>query len=76
MKANSKDITLRNLSKLLLNSLIGKYGMYPVQPITKIVDKENIGDILLTRKVTQEVDITDNNTLVSYLPGPNKDITR
>ena len=39
MKANSTDITLKNLSKLLLNSLIGKYGMHPVQPLTKIIDK-------------------------------------
>ena len=74
MKANSTDTTLKNLSKLLLNSLIGKYGMKPVQPITKIIDKEKVGDILLTRKVTQEVDITKNETLLCYLPGPDKDV--
>ena len=75
MKANSKDITLRNLCKLLLNSLIGKLGMNPLQPITKVINKEKLGDILLTRKILLEVDITDKDTLVSYLPGPDKDIT-
>jgi len=75
MKANSKDITLKNISKLLLNSLIGKYGMNPLQPITRVINKEKVGDILLTRKILLEVDITDKDTLLSYLPGPNKNIT-
>jgi hypothetical protein len=74
MKSNSKDITLNNLSKLLLNSLLGKYGMHSVQPITKILDKEKTGNILLTRKTTQEVDVTANYTLLCYLPGPDKDV--
>lgn len=74
MKANSQDTTLKNISKLLLNSLIGKYGMHPLQPITKRMDKNKLGEIFLTRQVTQEVDITSNPTLVSYFPGPNKDI--
>ena len=38
------------------------------------MDKEKVGNILLTRKVTQEVDITNNDTLLSYLPGPDKDV--
>lgn len=74
MKANSNDVTLRNIAKIFLNSLLGKYGMHPVQPITKIMEKEKVGDILLTRKVTQQVDITENHTLLSYLPGPDKDV--
>lgn len=74
MKANSDDTTLKNLSKLLLNSLIGKYGMHPLQPITKIVEKSTLGEVFLTRQVTQEIDITPNETLISYLPGPDKDI--
>lgn len=74
MKANSKDVTLKNLAKLLLNSLIGRYGMEPIQDITKIVHKSKIQNILLTREILQEVDITRDNTLLVYRPGPNKDI--
>ncbi|RKF82842.1 putative DNA polymerase [Golovinomyces cichoracearum] len=74
MKANSKDVTIKNLAKLLLNSLIGRCGMHPIQPITKIFFKDKVGDILLTRKVTQEVEITQNHTLLSYLPGPDSDL--
>ena len=48
--------------------------MHPIQPIIKIIDKNKVGDILLTRKVDKEIDSTPNDTLISYLPGPYKDI--
>lgn len=74
LKANSEDVTLKNLAKLLSNSLFGKLGMNPIQPVTKIIKKEKLEDFLLSRKILQEVDITENDTLISYLPGPDKDI--
>lgn len=49
--------------------------MNPTQPITKIVDKSTVENIFYTRKVIQDLDITENQTLLSYLPGPDKDIT-
>lgn len=42
--------------------------------LQKIVNKDKLGYILLTKKVTQEVDITQNDTLLSYLPSSNKEI--
>jgi len=56
MKSNSTDLTLKNLSKLLLNSLTGKFSMKPIQPITKILEKDKVENILLTRKVIQDLD--------------------
>jgi DNA polymerase type B, organellar and viral len=36
-KQNAKDVVTRNISKLLLNSLYGKFGMKEIDSVIKIM---------------------------------------
>lgn len=76
LKANSEDVTHKNIAKLLLNSLFGRFGMSPYQLIRKIVNKNKGDNILLTRSTGEEIPLTNNHVLISYLPGPDADICK
>lgn len=63
------NLTL-NLSKLILNSQIGRYGMDFFKSTTKLVNRKNSE----WKVVKNVIEINDNTFLVTYIPVINKEV--
>lgn len=74
VKSNPKNDTEKNVAKLILNSLIGRFGMDYSKSITKLVDGDQYNDLTTTRVVKNSKKIDKNLYLVTYIPGINKEI--
>nr|AAO37819.1 DNA polymerase [Blumeria hordei] len=72
IKSNPKNPTEKNVSKLILNSLIGRFGMDFNKVITSLVNKETHNTISITRLMTNSIEIGDNTYLDSYKPSIDK----
>ena len=46
-KLNAKDVLSRNIAKLLLNSLYGKFGMKEIDSVLKVVSTEQADKIAM-----------------------------
>jgi hypothetical protein len=73
IKANSSG-SKKVVTKSLLNNLIGRFGMNIFKPVTQEVTGEKLDHILATRKVTALQPVTDNKSLITYLPTINEQI--
>ena len=51
IKANTKNIVQRNMSKSLLNNLLGRFGIDVSKPITKTVNNEKFDEISTMYKI-------------------------
>jgi len=70
-KNNKKGTPLFIISKLLLNTLYGRFGMSPEKPSHLIVSSDDLDSYLLEKKVVEHIDLNNNTVLISYFE--NKD---
>jgi hypothetical protein len=66
--------SMKNVSKSLLNNVIGRFGLNIFKPLTKIVNQEERDYISSTRLVKSHKVLTNNQFLITYSPGLNKEI--
>lgn len=76
IKSNSHNIALAALSKMFLNALTGRFGLNIFNPITKIVNKTTYKQIATTRRIKDQIDITEDKILVSYFPELDPDLCK
>jgi hypothetical protein len=74
IKSNPKNPTQKNLAKLLLNSIIGRFGMDYLKNITKLVDAKTHNHINVTRRMGNSIEIDENTFLDSFKPGIDKEV--
>lgn len=74
IKSNPRNPTEKNVSKLILNSLIGRFGMDPYKCVTKLVNKEVHDTIVTTRILRNSIEIDENTYLDCFKPQINKEI--
>lgn len=74
IKSNPRDKTEKNLSKLILNSLTGRFGMDPLKTLTKLVDLKTHNLLSITKEVKNSIEIGDDIYLDSYKPGISQEI--
>lgn len=75
-KAESLDKVHRNISKSLLNNLLGRFGMSIIKPITTILDDKTLDELSLTRVIINTLPISSNSNLVTLEGKVSKDICR
>jgi hypothetical protein len=74
IKNNPRNDTERNVAKLILNSIIGRFGINFLKTVTKLVDKKGHDLITTTRILKTFIEIDDNTYLDYYKPNIDKDI--
>lgn len=78
-KRNAKSAAERYLYKLLLNSLLGRFGLDIYKTITKIVDLNQLKKIerlMYYSSKPKPKPLHDNRFLVSYIPKINKKLCK
>lgn len=74
IKQNPKTPTEKNLAKLILNSLIGKFGMDIYQTITSILSEDDLQTLVKTTKVKDTTQISEDVYLVVHENVISKEI--
>lgn len=72
LKSNADNRGDRHIFKLLLNSLLGRFGLNLVKYVTKLVDKKTFLKIKSTRLLVGLHRHIQDSVLVSYIPEINK----
>ena len=76
IKANPRNKVERNISKLILNSGIGRFGMDYLKPVTKLLNEKEHNLVLVSRVLKNSLQIDYNTYLDTYLPGVNKEVCK
>jgi hypothetical protein len=74
IKSTTNNVVEKSVAKSLLNNLLGRFGLNIFKPITKIVNKNSLDELLTTRECNSFKKITDNDYLVSYYPRVSKHV--
>jgi hypothetical protein len=74
IKNNPRNDTEKNVAKLILNSLIGRFGMNFLKTVTKLVDRKGHNLITTTRIQKTFIEIDDDTFLEYYKPNIDKEI--
>ena len=74
IKSNPRNKSEKTVAKLLLNGIIGKFGMDFLKQITQLLDKEKYNKIAITRILRDSIEIDDNLYLDTYKPSIDKDV--
>lgn len=74
IKADSEG-SIKLITKYLLNSLLGRFGMTITKYISEMVSMEKYTQILKTKPVNSVLSISDNDVLVTYKNEISKQIT-
>jgi DNA polymerase type B, organellar and viral len=74
IKSNPSNKTEKSLAKLILNSLIGRFGMYFLKSISKLVNKERHDILSYSRIMKNYIEIGDDLYLDTYIPGISKKV--
>jgi hypothetical protein len=69
IKSNPSNESEKNIAKLTLNSLIGRFGMDYLKGVTRLVDSETHNHISITRNLKNSIEIDDNTYLDTYIPN-------
>lgn len=72
-KVNAKDTVMKNITKLLLNSLLGRFGLNIFKDKTEIMSTSIYNKMSLVVSVKNERDIGRDNKYVTFIPGINID---
>ena len=67
-KCTTTDPVERNISKSLLNNLLGRFGLDINRPISNILNKQGFDKILARYPIFNEIPINDEWAIISYLP--------
>lgn len=62
------------MAKLILNSLIGRFGMYLLKSISKLVNRDRHDILSYSRIIKNYTEIGEDLYLDSYIPGINKKV--
>lgn len=73
IKANSKGST-KLISKFLLNSLLGRFGMHINRKVTELMKLDKYQELILTHEVHNEIRINETDMLVTYTPRISESI--
>jgi hypothetical protein len=73
IRLNEKGL-VKTITKLILNSSFGRFGMSIYKPETEIVDRNKLESLLTSRKVLDVKQISDNTFIVSYESQLSKEI--
>lgn len=73
IKTSDNKPELKSISKLLLNSLLGRFGLQLDKTITEIVNNERYENIISSCEVFSEISIYQDNTLITYKNEINLD---
>lgn len=65
-KNNKRGTPLFKISKLLLNSLYGRFGMSPEKPKHLIISNVDSDSYLISKKVLEVIDLKNDSSLISY----------
>lgn len=76
MKTNATNPVQRQMSKSLLNNLLGRFGISLDKPITKIVNDEEMSQILSLNKVTSVKSLSKDRNMISYNPMLDSEIIK
>jgi hypothetical protein len=74
MKVNASNKSERNVAKLILNSLIGRFGMNFLKNVTKLLNSKDHDLISVTRVLKNSIEIDDDIFLDTFKPGIDKEI--
>ena len=74
LKSDAPTKAFRNIAKLILNSLIGRFGMNRDKAVTKILSYAQLNLILATRKLKTIEEITPDAFVASYDPAVDPSI--
>ena len=74
LKKKAKTPTDRELSKSLMNNLLGRFGLSLSKPVTTIVTPKELIEIGITSDIIYEKHISKSNILVSYESYPNSEL--
>lgn len=64
-KLCSANIPIYKISKLLLNSLYGRFGMYPIKDEKKVVSFETLFELKSTKIINEIIPLDNNNFFVN-----------
>jgi hypothetical protein len=64
VKRDTKDPVERNLAKLLMNSLYGKFGMNPIHDVIEVIPKKDLDDYIKLHKTHSIVRETSDFSMV------------
>lgn len=73
IKLKGKGI-VKSVTKLLLNSTFGRFGMSIIKPVTEIVDTNRLDSLLITHKVLETKQISLDTFIVNYESELSQDI--
>lgn len=74
IKANPKNKAEREIAKLLMNSSLGRFGMDPDKPISKLVNTEEHNWLLTTRHIFDSRKISEDLYLDTCSNGPIREV--
>jgi len=69
IKSSTKDSVERNLSKSLLNNLLGRFGLDINKATSKILSHDSYATIAAKYPIVSETTLEDNWHIISYLPS-------
>ena len=75
-KKNAKDNIERNIAKLMLNSLYGKFGQKDIENRIKIVSRDEANKLLKSHHVSYFADINEEKVLIKYSSKLNEKLKR
>lgn len=74
LKINAKNRSERNVAKLILNSLIGRFGMNFLKTVTRLFNSNTHDLISVTRAIKNSIEIDEDLYLDSFTPGVDKEV--
>lgn len=75
-KSESNDVVMKNITKLLLNSLLGRFGLNILKDVTDILDNDEIDRMRSLISIKNERPIGPKSSLVTYTPGVNMEFIK
>jgi hypothetical protein len=75
-KKNAKDTIERNVAKLMLNSLYGKFGQKDIENSIKIVSREDANRLIKSHHVSYFAQINKDKILIKYSSRLNEKLRR
>lgn len=67
IKSNKENmLSVIAITKLLLNSLLGRFGLSINKPVTDIVNTEQFNELLISREIISDLEIDEDTHIVTY----------
>lgn len=73
-KASHKDDPMYLISKLLMNSLYGRFGMEPIIETSLIINDDEVESLIDDNTITDIIKLNDNKSLINLYSDSDKDL--